>query len=301
MFEQFVQRFNGAQGIGDTPQNDGQCVGLAEEWLDTIGAPHIWGNACDMPANADRGAYVVTPNNPTYVPAVGDLGVEPAGWEGSAVGHVFIVAPGTTVDVLNVFEQNDRLGGGNGACRLHTLSYDSNPTFIHPKVLDPAPAPVEAPPAPTPAPVAEPVVAPAPDPVVETPPTAVSPQVSDTPVAVLPSVDGGNSGSSQPQDVQSTTSENPGAEKPLITDAGFTIHTILDDIEQLPTNVVAETIVAAEGIKNMLKITPKLHHALAVVVVVTTVLSQLAGQLSALQSVSIMSLVTAVVAAASKL
>lgn len=136
MLDQFIAQYNGKPGIGDTPENDGQCVGLVEKWLDALGAPHIWGDAFALPANADPSAYVITPNSPSYVPSPGDIGCEPKGWGGSDVGHTFIVAPGTDAEHLVVFEQNDRLGGGDGSCRLYNLGYYGNPTFIHPKVLD---------------------------------------------------------------------------------------------------------------------------------------------------------------------
>lgn len=144
--QDFINKWNGQNGVGDTPENDGQCVGIVEVWLDTIGSPHIWGNACDLPNNADRNAYVVTPNSPTYVPKPGDIGCMPAGWEGSGPGHTFLVDEGTDVNTLRIFEQNDRIGGGDGRCRRYSLSYTLGlskqqiaagwPMFIHPKVLD---------------------------------------------------------------------------------------------------------------------------------------------------------------------
>jgi len=145
--DDFINTYNGQTNVGDTPGNNGQCVGLVEKWLDTIGAPHIWGNACDLPKNADPSAYVVTANSATYIPAVGDIGCFPAGWGGSSVGHTFIVCHGTDQNYLHVFEQNDHLGGGTGNCRLWTLPYDPNMVFVHPKVLDapaPPPQPVES-------------------------------------------------------------------------------------------------------------------------------------------------------------
>lgn len=125
LLQNFVNDYNGKPGIGDTPENDGQCVGLVEVWLDNIGAPHIWGNACDLPANADPNAYTITTN-----PAPGDIGCFPAGWGGSPVGHTFIY-----VSASQVFEQNDHIGGGDGRCRLFYLDLNGA-TFIHPKVLD---------------------------------------------------------------------------------------------------------------------------------------------------------------------
>lgn len=178
--QEFINQYINHTNVGDTDKNRGQCVGLVEVWLDTIGAPHIWGNACDLANNADRNAYVVTPNTPTYVPQPGDIGVLPAGWEGSAVGHTFIVAPGTTVERLVAFEQNDRLGGGDGACRLFAgIGWPDGLVFIHPKVLDPAPV-SEPVPTPDPAPTPEPVQTP------EAPSTVPSTDVPSDTLPVIP-------------------------------------------------------------------------------------------------------------------
>lgn len=139
--ESFITNYNGDHGVGNTAANKGECVGLVMVWLASIGAPHIWGNACDLPANADRNAYTITPYTPGYVPNVGDAVSWPAGWGGSSVGHTAIVAPGTTAKKLVVFEQNDRIDNHNGVadedgrCRLTTFDYSGNPTFIHPKIL----------------------------------------------------------------------------------------------------------------------------------------------------------------------
>lgn len=125
----FITDLNGKPGIGDTPQNMGECVGLIEVFLGRIKAPHIWGNACDLPANADPSAYSITTK-----PVTGDIVSWPAGWGGSSVGHTAIVVNPTTQEV---FEQNDHIGGGDGTCRLYRLSF-RGATFIHPKVLDQA-------------------------------------------------------------------------------------------------------------------------------------------------------------------
>lgn len=163
--QDFIIDKTGQTNVGDTSANKGQCVGLVEAFFDTMGLPHIWGNACDMPGDADHNVFDVVSNTPTYVPPVGAAVVYPAGWEGSAVGHVALVAAGTTSSTLVVFEANDRIGGGNGAARLHAFNYNTGltnaqvaagwPKFIVPKVLEQAPAAPVAPAAPAaPAPVA---------------------------------------------------------------------------------------------------------------------------------------------------
>lgn len=152
--QDFINAKNGQTGVGDTSANKGQCVGLVEAFFDTLGLPHIWGNASDMPSDADLNVFNVIANTPTYLPPVGAAVVFPAGWEGSSVGHVALVAPGTTESTLVVFEANDRIGGGNGAARLHSFNYNTGltgaqvaagwPKFIVPKVLIPAPPPPPA-------------------------------------------------------------------------------------------------------------------------------------------------------------
>lgn len=185
--QDFINTYVGQGNVGNTDGNRGQCVGLVEVWLENLGLPIIWGNACDLANNAPRSLYDIIPNSATYVPPVGAIGCLPAGWGGSPVGHTFLVAPGTDVNTLVVFEQNDRIGGGNGSCRLYThIGWPKGLVFVVPKVLEPvvAPAPAPAPePAPQPAPV-EPTPAPV---VVETPAPVAEPVVVPDPVVpVIP-------------------------------------------------------------------------------------------------------------------
>jgi hypothetical protein len=262
----FINEFNGHTEVGDTPENTGQCVGLDEVWLDRIGAPHIWGNACDMPANADRGAYVVTPNTFEFVPEPGDIGCLPAGWGGSSVGHTFIVAPGTTQQMLIVFEQNDHLAGGDGSCRVWDgIGWPDGLTFIHPVVLDPAPAapvtPVVDPtPAPVvPAPVVEPViVVTTPDPL-PTPAPVVTPPV-ETPVVPVEPV------------------------APVIT-----VTPVPDLTPVTPVPIIVSKV------KHMPKY--NLHQILSVATYVITVAAALVGYLNSVETVSLLGLVTVLVTA----
>lgn len=161
----FIAQYQGANGVGDTPQNDGQCVGIVELWLDMLSQPHIWGNACDLGTYAASypNNYVVIQNGPTNFPVPGDIIVLPAGWGGSSVGHCGIVTAADP-NTFTMFEQNDRIGGGDGRCRLwHFSQYYAGMSWIHLKVLDPAPTPPTPPTRPV---VVDPPVAP---PVVETP------------------------------------------------------------------------------------------------------------------------------------
>jgi surface antigen len=135
--QEFISNYNGQTNVGDTEANKGQCVGLIEVWLDAISAgSHIWGNANDLMGNANSDYFDVIANTPTGVPAAGDVICWSAGFGGSAVGHTAIVES-ADVNTFTVFEQNDRIGGGNGACRTHTFSnYDHVQGWIHPRVLN---------------------------------------------------------------------------------------------------------------------------------------------------------------------
>lgn len=162
----FIQEFSGRNDVGDTPQNIGQCVGLIEVWDDRLGQPHVWGNACDLLTNADRNAFTTTNNTPENFPGAGDIICWEAGWAGSSVGHTAIVVE-ANVDTFTVFEQNDRIGGGNGSCRLHLFqNYAGVQGWIHPKALNvpapfiPEPASPPIAPAPEPAPVVTPAAQP---------------------------------------------------------------------------------------------------------------------------------------------
>lgn len=116
--EQFIAKYNGQKGVGNTPQNKGQCVGLVSIWWDEFGTPHIWGDAKDLPENIDKNFYEYILNTPTGIPARGDVIVWGAGFLGSAIGHTAIATGGAGTDVnkFEVFEQNMPIGG---ACRLH--------------------------------------------------------------------------------------------------------------------------------------------------------------------------------------
>lgn len=154
--QDFIDQHPDQKNVGDTSGNIGQCVGLVEVWFDTMNLSHVWGNACDMPANADPNVFDVVNNSPTYLPPIGSAVVWPKGFGGSDVGHVALIAPGTTLDQMAVFEANDTIGGGDGGTRLHNFSYEYGltseqinegwPKFIVPKILEqtnPVPAPAE--------------------------------------------------------------------------------------------------------------------------------------------------------------
>lgn len=74
--KQFVAEYTGVAGVGDTPQNIGECVGLVEKFLDFLGLPHVWGNANQLLQNADPKSYQIVyndPNNLNQYPPVGAI------------------------------------------------------------------------------------------------------------------------------------------------------------------------------------------------------------------------------------
>ena len=101
----FIDQYLGMPHVGDNPVNAGQCVGLVETWLDANGKPHIWGNAKDLPANADLKVYKVVHNAPTNFPPAGAIVCWDSSW-GAGFGHTAI-AVAANANRLAVFEQND--------------------------------------------------------------------------------------------------------------------------------------------------------------------------------------------------
>lgn len=101
----FIHKYLGIPNTGTNPINRGQCVGLIEAWVTSLGLPAVSGNAKDLPANADRNHYVVTANGPNNFPAQGAVVCWDASW-GGGYGHTAIVIAANSM-YLAVFEQND--------------------------------------------------------------------------------------------------------------------------------------------------------------------------------------------------
>ena len=104
----FLQMYLGRANAGDTPENAGQCVGLVEVWIDVNKHPHIFGNAVDLLANADRAHYTVTANGPANFPPLGAIVCWDGSW-GGGYGHTAIVLAANARQLV-VFEQNDPEG-----------------------------------------------------------------------------------------------------------------------------------------------------------------------------------------------
>lgn len=106
----FIDTWLNKTGVGDTPQNTGQCVGLVEKWLDACSMPHVWGNASDLLRSAAVPPYHITLNDPTNMPARGNIVV----WDtafGGGYGHCAICID-ATVNCVYVLEQNNPEGAG---------------------------------------------------------------------------------------------------------------------------------------------------------------------------------------------
>ena len=107
---EFIKQYNGVPNVGDTPENMGQCVGLIEKYLDYLGlnTPHLWGNAKDLLANADKTKLDVITNTPTGFPLPGDIMVFDETW-GAGFGHTGVVVK-ADVNSFDLFEQNNPAG-----------------------------------------------------------------------------------------------------------------------------------------------------------------------------------------------
>jgi hypothetical protein len=155
-------------------------VGLVEVWTDYLGAPHTWGNAVDLLANASRSAFNVIYNTPDGVnspvqPEPGDLIV----WKANAhypgilstggYGHVAIFVSGDINNYFTSLDQNFPTGTG---VKYVNHPYQGVAGWIHPFALDTPPAMIAA-------------VAPTPEVIVTTPvQTPVITQIATVPPAV---------------------------------------------------------------------------------------------------------------------
>lgn len=141
-FPAFLAKYTGATGVGNTPQNKGECVGLVMVWAQALGLPHVWGHAKDLLVNADRAAYDVIPNTPSAVPQAGDIIVWRQGFNGT-YGHTAISTGKATTATFEVFEQNNPLGAG---CRVATYrNYAYVDGWLRAKTATPAPTPTPQP------------------------------------------------------------------------------------------------------------------------------------------------------------
>ncbi len=130
----FIQQYTGVAHTGDTEANKGQCVGLVEVYIDTLGLTHDWGNAKDLLANANSADFQMFENLANSVPTAGDIIVWGASW-GNGNGHTGICVSADLQSTSFVcFEQNDPTGA---APQVKTYpTYTGVIGWLHPKILD---------------------------------------------------------------------------------------------------------------------------------------------------------------------
>ena len=129
-FQSFLNKYNGAQNVGNTSENKGQCVGLVMVWLkDTLKLPHVWGHAKDLLANADPNSYEVIYNSPLGVPQKGDVVVWKQSFNGT-FGHTAIATGSGNIFNFEVFEQNNPLGSN---CHLAKYNYNHVAGWLRPR------------------------------------------------------------------------------------------------------------------------------------------------------------------------
>ena len=189
----FIAKYKGLGGVGDTEANKGQCVGLVEVWLDNLGLPHLWGNAIDLPKNINPNFYRYILNDltiPSLIPSPGDLIIYKANnalFETGPFGHVSICISSTDTTFTD-FNQNAGTTPAQRVCRVidHPRgSYVGILGWIHPFILDEVPTPTPTPaPKPAPKPTPTPKPTPAPEPVPQ--PKPVTPVEIPTPKEVIP-------------------------------------------------------------------------------------------------------------------
>ena len=116
---QFIADLNGKGNIGNTPENKGQCVGLAFAWILNLGHSHFYGHAKDLYTNAPTSEYTKIKNSPDVYPIAGDIPV----WDksvGGGFGHIAVVIGSNKADdSFTVIEQNNP---PNAPCRVHTYT-----------------------------------------------------------------------------------------------------------------------------------------------------------------------------------
>jgi len=130
----FINKWINKGGVGNTPENKGQCVGLVCVWVDELGLDHIWGNAKDLWKNYNPNQFDFVLNTADAYPIAGDIVV----WNekmGGGYGHTAIATgvhqtEGKATDWFEAFSQNDPVGS---PCILKKYSYNNVIGFIRPK------------------------------------------------------------------------------------------------------------------------------------------------------------------------
>lgn len=118
--KEFTKRYAGDYGVGNTPGNKGQCVGLAMLWVENLGKEHFWGDAKDLFNNAPDTQWDKIRNVPDLYPEGGDI----ITWDhnmGGGAGHVAVVLfSNKELDSFTVLEQNNAGNEPGVACEITT-------------------------------------------------------------------------------------------------------------------------------------------------------------------------------------
>ncbi len=119
---------------GDTDANFGECVGLAELWIDNLNLGHVWGNAKDIFDVAPATDYLKTVYKKGVFPVTGDIITWNKTW-GGGFGHIAIIdSVDKVANTFTVLEQNNPL---HNPPRVHTYtSWSGVIGWLHPYVLD---------------------------------------------------------------------------------------------------------------------------------------------------------------------
>lgn len=102
----FIKKYDGVAGVGNTDANKGECVGLIAVWVDNLGLSHIWGHAKDLFANAPDSEWNKIENASNVYPKSGDIMCWGGSW-GGGYGHTGVVESSSpSTDSFKCFEQN---------------------------------------------------------------------------------------------------------------------------------------------------------------------------------------------------
>lgn len=136
-FSDFLAKFNGQNGVGNTLENKGQCTGLANVFIvDYLKKSFIWGNAKDFINNYNPKDFEVILNTPDAIPQQSDIVIWGQAYNGN-YGHVGVATGTGDLNSFECFVQNDPLGSN---CHLKTYNYNSVLGWLKPlSVVEPSP------------------------------------------------------------------------------------------------------------------------------------------------------------------
>lgn len=139
-YSEFFALYDGKPGIGNTPENKSECVGLVAKWIEALGLPHVWGNAINLLDNADKSQFIIVSNSPTNSPSEGDVVVlgKPFGQYTDSLGvvryygHTGIATKNCNDAILELFEANDPVGSPP---HIKQYNYESCIGWLHARTL----------------------------------------------------------------------------------------------------------------------------------------------------------------------